>query len=112
MINKQAQSKRRHARVRAKIKGTASRLRVSVYTSLNGMFVQLIDDGSGQTLISGQDKSFPGSKTAKASALGKDMAAKAKKAKIKEVVFDRGRRQYHGRVKALADAMREGGLVF
>ncbi|MDR0249099.1 MAG: 50S ribosomal protein L18 [Oscillospiraceae bacterium] len=109
--------KRRHARVRAKISGTAERPRLNVYRSNQNIYAQLIDDGKGVTLCaaSSLDKSFTGegggNKTA-AREVGKLLGAKAAKAGIAECVFDRGGYLYHGRVKELADGAREAGLRF
>jgi large subunit ribosomal protein L18 len=105
---------RRAHRVRAVIKSTTERPRLSVHISNLHITSQVIDDASGKTLAyaSTVGKNMTGSKTDKAAQVGKDIAAKAKKAKINQVVFDRGKRQYHGRIKALADAAREGGLEF
>jgi large subunit ribosomal protein L18 len=107
---------RRHRRVRRKIVGTAERPRVAVFRSNRGIEVQLIDDVEGRTLAHashlGVKKSFKGSKTEQAAEVGKLLAAAAKKAGIETVVFDRGGYLYHGRVKALADGAREGGLRF
>jgi len=111
-FNKQFIAKRRQHRVRAKVSGTNARPRVSVFTSLQSMFVQLIDDASGKTLLSVRTANSKGTKTEQAAGLGKTLAEKAKTLKITEVVFDRGRRQYHGRVKAFAEALRGGGLKF
>ena len=112
MNNKLKKTTIRKRRVRAKVSGSKQRPRVSVFTSLNFMYVQLIDDAKGETLLSGSDKNLKGSKTERAALLGKDIVVKAKKAGIGEIVFDRGGKRYHGRVKSLAQAMREGGLVF
>jgi len=103
----------RKARVRSQVSGTAARPRVSVRTSLRGMYVQLIDDAAGKTLFGARDTNISknGSKTERAVALGKHVAEQAKAAGITAAVFDRGSKRYHGRVKALADAMREGGLT-
>ncbi len=107
---------RRHRRVRRKIVGTAERPRLAVHRSNRGIEAQLIDDVDGRTLASaghiGLPKSFKGSKTEQAAEVGKLLAAAAKKAGIETVVFDRGGYLYHGRVKALADGAREGGLKF
>jgi large subunit ribosomal protein L18 len=106
---------RRHRRVRGKVAGTAERPRLVVTRSNRGIVAQLVDDASGKTLASAswlQVKSFKGNKTAQAGEVGKLLAQKAKDAKIKSVVFDRGGYLFHGRVKALADAAREGGLTF
>jgi len=103
---------RRHQRVRAKISGTAARPRLSVYRSLAHIFVQLIDDASGKTLVSAKDQEVKigKTKTDKAFEVGKLLGAKAKTAKITEAVFDRGQFRYHGRVKAIAEGAREAGL--
>jgi len=107
---------RRHRRVRAKVHGTAERPRLVVFRSNRGIEAQLVDDDAGRTLASASHlalaKSFQGDKTAQAEAVGKALAAAAKKAGVDTCVFDRGGYLYHGRVKALADSAREGGLEF
>lgn len=112
---------RRHLRVRRKIMGTPERPRLSVYRSLNQIYAQIIDDLSGKTLVStsslgkgskGKSKGKSGGNIAAAKAVGAELAIRAKEAKIQKVVFDRGGYLYHGRIKALADAAREGGLIF
>jgi large subunit ribosomal protein L18 len=107
---------RRHRRVRGKVRGTAERPRLFVFRSNRGIFAQLIDDDAGKTLASSSwlalPKSFKGDKTEQAAEIGKRLADAAKKAGIETVVFDRGGYLYHGRVKALADSAREGGLSF
>jgi large subunit ribosomal protein L18 len=106
---------RRHRRVRSKITGTANRPRLAVYRSNARIYAQVIDDGSGHTLVaaSSLDKDVVGSKRAEQAALvGKLLAERAKEAGVQAVVFDRGGYLYHGRVKALADAAREAGLEF
>jgi large subunit ribosomal protein L18 len=107
---------RRHRRVRRHIQGTAERPRLVVFRSNRGIEAQLVDDLEGKTLASashnGLPKSFKGSKTEQAAEVGKRLAAAAKKANVETVVFDRGGYLYHGRVKALADGAREGGLKF
>jgi large subunit ribosomal protein L18 len=107
---------RRHRRVRAKVRGSAERPRLVVFRSNRGIEAQLVDDDAGRTLASASHlalaKSFKGDKTAQAEAVGKALAAAAKKAGIDTCVFDRGGYLYHGRVKALADGAREGGLEF
>jgi large subunit ribosomal protein L18 len=107
---------RRHRRVRGKIRGTAERPRLAVFRSNKGIFAQLVDDDTGRTLAgaswTGLPKSFKGDKTEQAAEVGKRLASAAKSAGIEAVVFDRGGYLYHGRVKALADGAREGGLVF
>jgi large subunit ribosomal protein L18 len=107
---------RRHRRVRRKIFGTSERPRLVVYRSNRGIEAQLIDDLEGRTVASashlGLGKTFKGSKTEQAAEVGKLVAAAAKEAGVESVVFDRGGYLYHGRVKALADGAREGGLRF
>jgi large subunit ribosomal protein L18 len=107
---------RRHRRVRGKVFGTAERPRLVVFRSNRGIEAQLVDDLEGKTLAGASwlnlKKSFKGNKTAQAAEVGKLLAANAKKADVETVVFDRGGYLYHGRVKALADAAREGGLKF
>jgi large subunit ribosomal protein L18 len=107
---------RRHKRVRKKISGTAERPRLVVFRSNRGITAQLVDDLEGKTLAAASwlqvKKSFKGDKTAQAAEVGKLLADAAKKAEIEVVVFDRGGYLYHGRVKALAEAAREGGLKF
>ena len=106
---------RRHKRVRGKVSGTAQRPRLVVTRSNRGIVAQLVDDAAGRTLASAswlQVKSFKGDKTAQAAEVGKLLAQNARKASIDAAVFDRGGYLYHGRVKALAEAAREGGLRF
>jgi large subunit ribosomal protein L18 len=107
---------RRHKRVRGKIVGTAERPRLVVFRSNRGIEAQLVDDLEGKTLAAASwlhlTKTFKGSKSEQAAEVGKLLAANAKKANVETVVFDRGGYLYHGRVKALADAAREGGLKF
>ena len=107
---------RRHRRVRGRISGTAERPRLVVFRSNRGISAQLVDDLTGTTLAAASwlnlKKSFKGDKTEQAAEVGKLVAANAKKAGIETVVFDRGGYLYHGRVKALADGAREGGLKF
>ena len=107
---------KRHKRVRAKISGTADTPRLCVYRSLKNIYVQIIDDTAGKTLVSASttEKDFTeygGNKTA-AKKLGGIIAEKAKAKGIENVVFDRGGYLYHGRVKELAEGAREGGLKF
>ncbi len=107
---------RRHKRVRSKITGTAERPRLVVFRSNHGIEAQLVDDLEGRTLAASSwlqlKKSFKGSKSAQAAEVGKLLAENARKAEIETAVFDRGGYLYHGRVKALAEAAREGGLKF
>jgi large subunit ribosomal protein L18 len=108
-----------HERIRKKILGTAARPRLNVYRSLNHIYVQVIDDLDGHTLVSahsaegkkGEKKQVGGNLTA-AKEVGKAIALRAREKGITKVVFDRGGYIYHGRVKALADAARESGLEF
>lgn len=109
----------RHVRVRRKISGTAERPRLSVYRSLNHVYVQVIDDIQGNTLASASSlenavktQQNGKNKVDVAELVGALISARAKEIGISRVVFDRGGYKYHGRVKALADAAREGGLVF
>ena len=106
---------KRRRRVRAKITGSAERPRISVFRSNRGVFAQVIDDGSGRTLAAvnwTEDdlKALPRMEQAKRA--GELLADRAKAAGVENVVFDRGGYQYHGRVKALAEGAREGGLTF
>lgn len=111
--NKQQQRKRRHNRVRSKIGGTAVCPRLSVSRSLTNIYAQLIDDEVGKVLVSSSSlKIKKGKRLEIAKQIGLDIAKKASEKKIKECVFDRGGRLYHGRVKALAEGAREGGLKF
>ena len=106
---------RRHRRVRGKIAGTAARPRLAVFRSNRGIFAQLVDDDAGRTLASASWlglKGHTGTKTEQAAEVGKALAAAASKAGIESCVFDRGGYLYHGRVKALAEGAREGGLSF
>jgi large subunit ribosomal protein L18 len=108
--------RRRHKRVRGKVSGTVERPRLVVTRSNRGIAAQLVDDLQGRTLASASwlqvKKTFKGDKKLQAVEVGKLLAESAKQAKIESVVFDRGGYLYHGRVKALADAAREGGLKF
>ena len=106
---------RRHKRVRSKVTGTSERPRLVVFRSNRGIEAQLVDDLEGKTLAAASWlhlKKVKGSKTKQAAEVGKLLAQNAKNAEIETVVFDRGGYLYHGRVKALADAAREGGLKF
>ncbi len=114
-IAKNSKLERRHARVRAKIQGTAARPRLSVFRSNSGMFLQLIDDLSGKTIVSADSHELKDSKKSKvelAKSLGELLAKKAQDKKVGVVVFDRGGYRYHGRVKAVAEGARQGGLQF
>src|SRR5947209_14740508 len=107
-----------HDRIRKKMQGTAARPRLNVYRSLNHIYVQVIDDLQGVTLVSAstaegkKDARTAGGNVASAKAVGKSIAERAKAKGIDKVVFDRGGYIYHGRVKAIADAAREAGLQF
>ncbi len=112
--------KRRHVRVRAKVSGTAERPRLNVFRSSAHIYAQVIDDIAGRTIVAASDledavmqQAGEGAhKTARAAAVGQAIAQRAKDAGIDNVVFDRGGFLYHGRVKAVADGAREGGLKF
>ncbi|HEY4319611.1 MAG TPA: 50S ribosomal protein L18 [Gemmatimonadales bacterium] len=108
---------RRHLRVRQRVAGTAERPRLAVYRSLKHIYAQLIDDQAGRALLGVTDTSEgittgEGGKVGKAKAVGMLLASRAKAAGVTQVVFDRGGYQYHGRVKAVAEGAREGGLEF
>jgi large subunit ribosomal protein L18 len=110
---------RRHARVRKNLQGTADRPRLNVFRSLSGIYVQVIDDQSGRTLVSAStaDREFREKlrgmkKSEQAKMIGQVVAERAKSKGIEAVVFDRGGYRYIGRIKALADGAREGGLQF
>ncbi|MGC8880672.1 MAG: 50S ribosomal protein L18 [Minisyncoccia bacterium] len=106
----------RHSRLRAKIRGTSERPRLSVYRSLKHIYAQIIDDELGKTLVAASDFEIKKDKKIKkeelAKKVGELIAKKAKEKGIKKVVFDRGGFKYHGRIKALAEKARESGLVF
>jgi large subunit ribosomal protein L18 len=108
--------KRRHSRVRRRLSGVPERPRLNVFRSLNHIYVQVIDDTKGATLISASSLDTEvkkgQTKIEQAQAVGKLVAERAMKAGVNEVVFDRGGYKYHGRVKALAEASREAGLKF
>ncbi|MFC1915868.1 50S ribosomal protein L18 [Chloroflexota bacterium] len=110
---------RRHARVRFKVKGTPSRPRLCVFRSLNHIYAQVIDDSQGHTLVTASTldpetgrETNGKAKTGKAELTGAMLAKRALSKGIKQVTFDRGGYKYHGRVKALAEAARQGGLKF
>jgi large subunit ribosomal protein L18 len=113
--SKSAARDRRHARLRKKIEGTTVRPRLVVTRSARHVFVQLVDDSQGVTVASASTlesdmRTFAGDKTAKARKVGELVAERAKKVGIEAVVFDRGGNKYAGRVAAIADGAREGGL--
>ena len=123
-IEKKQIRSRVHKRIRRKLSGTAARPRLAVFRSEAHIYAQVIDDGEGKTLVSAStvvkvDKAAKGAKggakggnVAAAKTIGKLVAERAQEKGIKSVVFDRGGFQYHGRIKALADAAREAGLEF
>lgn len=113
--SKTAAKSRRHTRLRKRITGTADRPRLVVSRSSRHVFVQVVDDTTGHTVASASTmeadmRSFDGDKTAKARRVGELLAERAKKAGVEAVVFDRGGNRYAGRVAAIADGAREGGL--
>ena len=116
--SKNVTRRRVHERIRKKVLGTAERPRLNVYRSLNHIYVQIIDDLKGVTLVSAnsaegkKESRTNGGNLAAAKAVGKAIAERAKAQGISKIVFDRGGYIYHGRVKALADAAREAGLQF
>lgn len=113
MISKIARRNKIKTRIRGKVSGTAERPRMSVFRSNKGIYVQLIDDLSGRTLVSASSKGLEGgTKIEVAARVGADIAKKALESGITTVVFDRNGYLFHGRVKSLADAAREAGLNF
>src|SRR6201987_4443844 len=121
MLNREGKNitrQRVHDRIRKKLQGTSERPRLNVYRSLNHIYVQVIDDLKGVTLVSAnsaegkKEARTSGGNLAAAKSVGKSIAERAKAKGISQVVFDRGGYIYHGRVKALADAAREAGLQF
>jgi large subunit ribosomal protein L18 len=106
------QRERRHVRVRRKVAGTEQRPRLVVFRSLKHIYAQLVDDTTQRTLMTVTETGLEGKPTEKSVEVGKRIAAKAKDKGIEAVAFDRGGYRYHGRVKALADAARAGGLKF
>ena len=115
--NRRSAVTKRHARLRKKVQGTAERPRLAVKRSSRHIVVQLIDDLAGHTLASASSleadvRGIDGDKKARAAAVGKLVAERAREAGVTAVVFDRGGFDYHGRIAALADAAREGGLEF
>jgi len=118
-ISKDEARRRVHKRLRARVRGSASRPRLNVFRSLNHIYAQIVDDATGQTLAAAStlDKDIResvknGGNVSAAKSVGKALASRAKVAGIKRVVFDRGGYAYHGRVKALADTARDAGLEF
>src|SRR3954454_22421018 len=113
VLTKEARRLKRRRRVRAKIVGTAERPRISVFRSNRGVSVQLVDDLNGRTLAAVQWTEFRDTaKSEQAAQVGKALAERARAAGVERAVFDRGGYQYHGRVKALAEAARAGGPAF
>lgn len=113
MLETVLKRKRRHAKIRSRISGTAEKPRLSVYRSNTSIYAQLVDDVAGKTLASASDiKVTSGTKTERAKQVGAEIATKAATLGIKSCVFDRGGFLYTGRVQCLADAAREGGLQF
>lgn len=117
--SRSAARERRHTRVRTRILGTAERPRLNVYRSLSDIYVQVIDDGLGKTIVAAssidrelRDQLSGMNKTEQARKVGQEVAVRARAKGIHKVVFDRGGYRYIGRVKALADGAREGGLEF
>ena len=114
MNKKSILRKRRHIRIRAKVAGTAEKPRLAVFRSLNNHYAQLIDDSRGITLLSFNDLKLKdkGTKVERAKKVGMELAKLAKEKKIEMCVFDRNGYKYHGRIKAIAEGAREGGLKF
>jgi large subunit ribosomal protein L18 len=117
--DRRAPRDKRHYRLRRWLRGTAARPRLAVFRSLNHIYAQLIDDDDGRTLVAADSRSKEfrtsqpkGGNVVAAKGVGELLARRAKAAGITQVVFDRGGYKYHGRVKALADAARAGGLIF
>ncbi|WP_017325554.1 50S ribosomal protein L18 [Synechococcus sp. PCC 7336] len=118
-LSRKQNTRRRHQRIRRKVTGTAACPRLAVYRSNQNIYAQVIDDAAQHTLVASstldaelRQALSPGSNQTAAAAVGKQVAERAIAAGIKQVVFDRGGKLYHGRVKALADAAREAGLEF
>jgi large subunit ribosomal protein L18 len=117
LTTRTASRTKRHARIRLRLAGTASRPRLAVFRSLNHIYAQVIDDTSGQTLAAASSleadlRGAEGTKVADAKRVGQLVAERAKAAGVGKVVFDRAGFQYHGRVRSLAEAAREAGLDF
>lgn len=113
MISKIARRNKIKTRIRGKVSGTAERPRLTVFRSNKAIYVQLVDDLKGETLVSASSKGLEGgTKSEIAAKVGEAVAGKAKEKGIETVVFDRNGYLYHGRVKSLADAARKGGLKF
>lgn len=115
LVQRQAQRQRRHSRVRRKVEGTAERPRLTVYRSNRGIYAQLIDDLAGRTLAAASSLEIEESginKREQAEKVGELLAGRAKESRIEQAVFDRGGYLFHGRVKALAEGARKGGMKF
>jgi large subunit ribosomal protein L18 len=117
--DRRAPRDKRHHRLRRWVRGTAARPRLAVFRSLNHIYAQVVDDETGRTLVAADSRSKQfragqprGGNVVAAKAVGELLAQRARAAGITQIVFDRGGYKYHGRVKALADAARAGGLVF
>ena len=109
---KQLLRQKRQMKIRSTVHGTPARPRLSVYRGLRHLYVQIIDDTTGTTLLGLSDKKLEvGSGISRAEALGKELAARAKEKNITTLVFDRGGFKYHGQVKALADSLRQAGIT-
>ncbi len=111
-MNNNLRRKRRHNKVRSKISGSSEIPRLCVSRSLNGVYLQLIDDENSKTLASCSDKEIKGTKTEKAKKAGEQIAEKGLAIGISKIVFDRSGHLYHGRIKAVAEGAREKGLSF
>lgn len=101
-----------HKRVRKTVSGSADRLRLSVFRSTQHIYAQIIDDQAAKTLVAESDLKMAGPKKERAAKLGENLAKKALLKKIKKVIFDRGGMKYHGRIAAVAEGARKGGLEF
>jgi len=113
MLNKRIKRKQSHRKIRMKIFGTKEKPRLTVFRSANHIYAQLIDDDARKVLVAASDvKAKKGTKTSHALEVGKIIAKEALAKKIEKIVFDRGGFVFHGRVKAVADGAREGGLNF
>lgn len=113
MIRNKTQRSHRHARIRAKVSGTADKPRLAVYRSNKYVYAQLIDDVAGTTLFAADSRAYTGkNKQECGNEVGKTLAEQATKKGVTQAVFDRGGFQYHGAVKAVADGARDGGLEF
>ena len=115
MTSRQSMRRRRHNRVRRKVEGSAERPRLTVFRSNRGIYAQVIDDIEGRTLVAASSRELSDTglnKLEQAKKVGELLAGKAKEQKIEKVVFDRGSYLYHGRVRALAEGARKGGIQF